>query len=75
MSVCEICGCELEDGFTDGDVCVCEEHFDAYMDAHFGDWRQNDHEDEPHWHGGYYDYDESGIWRDSGFYWTEGMEI
>lgn len=73
---CAICGCELLDGFTDGDAYVCEEHFDEYMNRQFGIWRNNDHEGEEHWCGGYYDwYDpREDRWHDTEFYWTEWYE-
>lgn len=71
--VCIICGEDSPMCFTDGDVCICEEHFEEYMNEEFNFWRQNDHEGDEHWHGGFYDwYDvRDGSWNDTGIYWTE----
>lgn len=73
---CEVCGKHLAQGFTDGDLYVCEEHFVEYMDGEFNFWHQNDHEDDERWDGGYYDaYDaRENSWYDTGFYWTEWQD-
>lgn len=72
---CDCCGKPFSEGFTveGGFWYCCEECFgDELMNRDYPDgWRENQHEDDPHWCGGYYDFMHEGEWLDTGIFYTE----
>lgn len=72
---CGECGRPMVQGFTveGGGWYCCEDCFgDGLMDRDYpGGWRENAHEDDPRWCGGYYDYKHDGEWHDTGIFYTE----
>ena len=71
--ICDRCGAVMTQGFaSEDDDHVCEECFEPWMDEVCPDgWRPNDHGDDRHWDGGYYDERIDGAWADTGIYWTQ----
>ncbi len=73
---CEVCGKEMYGGMTDdyGDLYVCEECFENYMDMRFGKgkWKSTEDPDEEDGCGGFYlTVDDEGKWEGTGIYYTE----
>ena len=68
---CEVCGCPMLEGFTDGEgFNTCEECFEQAMSDRFGDWRRTSHEG---YNGGWYEAYEPREceWFDTGIHWAE----
>ena len=73
--VCVECGMPMVQGFTveGGGWYCCEECFEPMMERDYPNgYRANDHDDDPHWCDGMWDYkDEDGTWHDTGIFYTE----
>lgn len=75
---CDYCGKTMVAGFTTNEGCwrCCLDCFPGALQEDYGnDWRENDHEDDSDWFGGYYDYKaDDGNWYDTGIFYTEWQE-
>ena len=73
--ICQYCGQPMIQGYTveGGFWYCCEKCFGGMLESDYPNgWRVNDHDDDPHWIDGYYDYkDDEGNWHDTGIFYTE----
>ena len=74
--VCSYCGEPMIDGYTveGGFWYCCEGCFPKMLEKDYPEGlRENLHEDDSHWCGGYYDYLHDGKWLDTGIFYTDWL--
>lgn len=76
--LCDKCGKPIRQLFMDCcDFYSCEDCFKTYMDELYekGNWRSNPENEDGSVSegecGGYYEYCENDVWKDTGIFWTE----